>query len=89
MADSDEEGLIDEVEESLNITESSETSNQLSEQEGLPSTSCRRSRTRSRIWRQTAYKALQYQPIPLNSVRAPMQYFQDYFDDDFYQLGAE
>lgn len=51
----------------------------------------RRSHSRGKIWRQTDYsdKVHNYQPLPLNALRNPIQYFEDYFSDDFYELGAE
>lgn len=92
ISGSDEEGVADEV---VEVTEpvpfephiTSEPAVQVS----LSSTSSPRGRTRGRIWRQTTYedKAHDYQSLPLHRARTPMQYFEDYFNDDFYQLGAE
>lgn len=49
-----------------------------------------RGQSRGKIWRQTNYpdKVHNYQPLPLNAIRTPIQYFEDYFNDEFYELGA-
>lgn len=54
-------------------------------------TPSRRGQSRGRIWRQIKYtdKPHDFQLLPMQPVRAPMEYFTDYFNDEFYKLGAE